>query len=168
MVKKFFKTMLCLILVLVCAAPACLPSASAVKAAKILRVNASGVRLHYTAEGKGEENMILSMKKGTKVLFLGMKNKSWAEVALSNGLTGYVYKGYLSEYGAVAARSVYEVSDKKLSCYRRSGNRLKKTSSRLSRGSIVFVRATKNNYAYVTTLSGKKTFVKLSGLTRYK
>ena len=166
MLKRFFKMMLCLVLVLVCAAPACMPSASAAKAAKILKINANGVRLHYTAEGQGEQNMILSMKKGTKVLVLGMKNKSWAEVALNNGLTGYVYKGYLSEYGAVATKSIYKVNTK-LPCYKLSGRRLKKTSSSLSKGTIVFVRDTKNGYAYVMTLNGKKTYVKTSGLTKY-
>lgn len=166
MLKRFLKTLLCMVLVLVCAAPACMPSVSAAKAAKILKINSDGVRLHYTAEGQGEANMILSMKKGTKVLFLGMKNKSWAEIALSNGLTGYVYKGYLSEYGAVASSSVGQVTTK-LACYKKSGSRLKKTSSTLSKGTIVFVRATKNGYAYVTTLSGKKTYVKTSGLKKY-
>ena len=163
--KKFMKTLLCLAMALVCATSVLLPSASAAKAMKILRVNNTGVRLHYTAEGRGEDNMIFSMEKGTKALFLGMKNKSWAKVVLNNGLEGYVYKGYLSEYGAVAAKSVYQV-EKKAPTYKLSGKKLKRSGS-LSKGTIVIVRDTKNGYAHVMTLNGKKTYIKTSMLERY-
>lgn len=166
MLKKCFKTLLCLAMVLVCATSALLPSASAAKATKILRVNTDGVRLHYTAEGRGEENMIFSMKKGTKAMYLGMKNKSWAKVVLNNGLEGYVYKSYLSEYGAVATKSVYQV-EAKTPTYKLSGKKLKKTGGTLAKGTIVVVRDTKNGYAHVMTLNGKKTYVKTSALERY-
>ena len=163
--KKVMKTLLCLAMALVCATSALLPSAYAAKATKILRVNNSGVRLHYTAEGRGEENMIFSMDKGTKVMYLGMKNKSWAKVVLNNGLEGYVYKGYLSEYGAVATKSVYQV-EAKAPTYKLSGKKLKKSGS-LAKGTIVIVRDTKNGYAHVMTLNGKKTYIKTSALKKY-
>lgn len=164
--KKFMKTLLCLVLALVCATSAMLPSASAAKVTKILRVNTNGVRLHYTAEGRGEENMIFSMKKGTKAMYLGMKNKSWAKVVLNNGMEGYVYKSYLSEYGAVATKAVYQVEEK-TPTYKLSGKKLKRTGSSLAKGTIVIVRDTKNGYAYVMTLNGKKTYVKTSALDKY-
>ena len=167
MMKKILKTLLCMVMVLVCAATACLPSASAAKAAKILRVNAPGVRLHYSAEGKGEANMILSMPRGTKVLLLGMKNKSWAHVVLENGLQGYIYKGYLSEYGAVNSKDIAQVNTAKLPTYKVSGNRMKLTGSSLKRNSIVFVRDTKGGYAKVLTLKGNWTYVKTNGLKKF-
>ena len=165
--KHFLKVMLCMMLVVMCVVPTCLPSASAASAAKILRVNADGVRLHYSASGQGTGNMILSMEKGTKVLFLQMKNKSWAYVCRSNGLRGYVYKGYLSEYGAVNARDVYQVSTNKLPTYKVSGKRMKKTGSTLAKNTVVFVRDTKGGYAKILTLKGKWTYVKTSGLKRF-
>lgn len=167
MVKKILKTLLCMMLVLVCAAPACLPSASAAKATKILRVNANGVRLHYSAEGLGTENMILSLPKNTKVMYLGMPNKSWVRVALHNGLKGYIYKGYLSEYGAVATKDVYKVDEKRLTTYKLVKGKLKKSSSTLAKNSIVFVRDTKGPYAKILTLKGKWTYVKTKGLEKY-
>ena len=165
--KRIVKVVLCLMLVLVCATPVCMPSAEAVSVTKILRVNADNVRLHYTATGGGASSMILNLDKGTKVMYLGMKNKVWAEVVLSNGLVGYVYKDYLSEYGAVNSRDVYKVSTAKLPTYKVSGKTMKKTGSTLAKNSIVFVRDTKGGYAKVLTLKGKWTYVKTSGLKRF-
>lgn len=167
MAKKFLKTLLCMIMVLVCAAPACLPSAEAAKAAKILRVNAENVRLHYNTKGGGESSMILKLPKGTNVLFLDTKDKAWAYVALPNGLRGYVYNGYLSEYGAVNAKDVAQVKSSKLATYKVSGRTMKKTGSSLTRNSVVFVRDTKGGFARVLTLAGKWTYVKTSGLQKF-
>ena len=165
--KKILKTLLCMMMILVCAAPACMPSASAATAAKILRVNAADVRLHYNTKGGGENTMILKLKKGTKVLFLETKNKTWSYVALPNGLRGYIYNGYLSEYGAVNAKSVAQVNVSKLATYKVSGKRMKKTGSSLTRNTVVFVRDTKGGYAKIMTLAGKWTYVKTSGLKRF-
>lgn len=167
MAKKFIRSLFCMMLVLTLALTAFAPCGlAATKTVKVLRVNAPGVRLHYTAKGEGEDNMICSLSKGTRVLYLGMPNKSWVHVRTEKGLTGYIYKGYLDEYGAVAKSSLYTVSSSRLQTYKRSGSRLKKASGTLSGGTLVSVKATKNGYAYVQTMSGKKTYVKLSGLKK--
>lgn len=165
--KKILKTLLCMMLVLVCAAPACLPSASAASAAKIMRVNAKDVRLHYNTKGGGENTMIMKLSKGTKVLFLETKNKTWAYVALPNGLRGYIYNGYLSAYGAVNANSVAEVKVKSAPTYKVSGRSMKKTGKSLTRNAVVFVRDTKGAYAKILTLEGKWTYVKTSSLQKF-
>ncbi len=167
MAKKFFRSLLCMMLVLTLTLTAFAPCGlAATKAVKVLRVNATGVRLHYSAKGEGEDNMICSLKKGTRVLYLGMPNRSWVHVRTEKGLTGYIYKGYLDEYGAVAKKSLYTVRSSRLQTYKRSGSRLKKASGRLSGGTLVSVKATKNGYAYVQTMSGKRTYVKMSGLKK--
>lgn len=167
MVKKFFRSLICMMLVFTMAFTACVPCGlAATKSVKVLRVNAQDVRMHYTAKGEGENNMVCKIKKGTRVLYLGTESKVWYKVRTEKGLTGYIYMGYLDEYGAVAKNSLYTVNTSRLQTYKRSGNRLKKASSRLSGGTLVSVKATKNGYAYVQTLSGKKTYVKLSGLKK--
>ena len=167
MVKKFFRSLICMMLVFTMAFTACVPCGlAATQSVKVLRVNAQDVRMHYTAKGEGENNMVCKIKKGTRVLYLGTESKVWYKVRTEQGLTGYIYMGYLDEYGAVAKNSLYTVNTSRLQTYKRSGNRLKKASSRLSGGTLVSVKATKNGYAYVQTLSGKKTYVKLSGLKK--
>lgn len=167
MAKKFVRSLFCMMLVFTLAFTACVPCGLAATATvKVLKVNSDGVRLHYNTQGGGESTMITSLQKGTRVLYLSMPNKSWVRVRTEKGLVGYIYKGYLDEYGAVARSSVYVVKSSRLATYKLSGSRLKKNSSTLTGGTLVCVRATKNGYAYVQTLSGKKTYVKLSGLSR--
>ena len=165
MKKNIFRSLICVVLVLVLTISAYVPVASAASASKILRVNADHVRLHYTAAGQGDTNMITLLRKGTRVLYLGTSHKVWVHVRTEKGLEGYIYKDYLSAYGAVSTKSLYVVKSK-ATAYKRSNGKYKKTTS-LSAGTIVSVKSTRGNYAYVQTMTGRKVYIKKSVLTKY-
>ena len=137
-------------------------SASASGVVRILRVNVEGARLRT---GPGVSTIQKpSLKKGEKVFWWGKTANAFCYVRTSTGRVGYVYKPYLSSYGAVNSRQVYYAKGS-TSVYRKASTHSSHVG-KLSARQHVIVYETRGNWAYIKTLSGKGGFVKLSSLKK--
>lgn len=131
------------------------------KTTKVMTINVDGARLR---SGPGNYSVIKSLKKGTKVLYSGKKTNAFCLVKLSDGTSGYVFRDFLSEYGAVSSSKVYRTTQK-AKVYKKPSTSSSKVVT-LSKNAFVMVYATKSGWAYVKTVSGKGGYMKLSALTK--
>ena len=136
-------------------------SASASGTAKILKVNTGS----YLRDPSDYYNIIGNVKKGTKVLWTGKTKKAFYLVTTTDGKTGYIYKDYLDEYGAVSKSQIY-VTKSSARVYKKNSTD-SKVVSKLGSGKYVLVYATKGGWAYVKTTSGKGGYMKTSSLKKY-
>ncbi len=160
------KRSLCLILIAILAAMTVLPLSASAKSGVvyILSCNTSGARVHSTASSEDEGHEVLgSLKKGTKVLYLG-KSKSMYRVTSEYGKTGYVYSKYLSYYGAATRTSIYRATAK-IKVYSKA-NTKSKGVTKLVKGQIIIVTATRGKWAKIQTIGGKTGYVKKAKLKR--
>ena len=134
-------------------------SASASSVARIMKVSADWARMRSI---DGEE--VARLRKGTKVLYWGAKEDQMLKVMTSNGKTGYVYKDYLSLYGAMKKSAVH-VTTKSTKMYKASGSSLKRNGT-LSKGKYVVVYKTSGDWAFIKTMSGKSAYVKKANLKK--
>ena len=159
MKRNLWRSILCLALVLVLTlAP--LSALAATKTAKILKVNVDKARMRESSSGE----IITTLNKGTKVLYLNKNDGAYCKVCTTDGETGYVYKGFLSSYGAVRANQVY-VTKGSTTLYKRSGNSLRKSST-IKEGVYVLVYKTNGSWAQVKSMTGKSGYMKLSSLKK--
>ena len=155
--KRIMKSVVCFMMILaMLMAPL---SASAVSVARIMKVNGDWVRLRSSS---GEE--IGNLRKGQKVLYWGSRDDDMYKVMTSKGKTGYVYKEYLTTYGAMKLSSVY-ITTASTPMYNRSGSSLKRDGT-LAKGKYVMVYKTSGNWAYIKTMTGKGAFVQRDTLER--
>ncbi len=159
MKRNVWRSLLCLVLVLVLVtAPLC--AFASAKTAKILKVNVDKARLRDGPSGE----IIAKLDEGTKLLYLNKTSKSYCKVSTANGTVGYIYKDYLSSYGVVRQNQVYKTS-KATTLYRRSGNSLRKSSS-LKKGQYLLVYKTNKSWAYVKSITGRSGYVKLNAIKK--
>ena len=157
MKRNVIKSFICILMILaMLMAPM---TASAASVARIMKTNTDWVRMR---DASGEQ--VARLRKGTKVLYWGSKEDEMYKVMTSNGKTGYIYKGYLSTYGAMKLSSVY-VTTASTQMYNRSGSSLKK-SGKLASGKYVMVYKTSGNWAYIKTMTGKGAFVQKDTLKK--
>jgi len=157
MKRNVLKTVLCFMMILaMLMAPM---TASAASVARIMKTNTDWVRLRSASGAQ-----LTSLRKGTKVLYWGVKDDEMYKVMLSNGKTGYIYKNYLSTYGAMRLDSVY-ITTAATPMYNRSGSTLKKTGT-LASGKYVMIYKTSGNWAYIKTMTGKGAFVQKGTLKK--
>ena len=161
--KKWMKLVLCTVLAMLFVLA---PMEAMAQTVKIYRVNADLVRVHSTA-AQGLENVIGKLRLGTKVFYLGHGKggaAGWWRVRSDHGLTGYVYKTYLSYYGATTVSKVYQATGSAY-VYKKASTKAGRVAT-LTRNEHVIVYATKGNWAAIATLSGKQGFVKKSVLKK--
>ena len=132
------------------------------KVALIMRVKGDWVRMRDGADE--DDEVIARLRKGTKVLYWGDREDEMCKVLTSNGKQGYVYKDYLSVYGAMKKSQVY-ITNATTRLYKRSGSSLKRNGS-LAKGKYVVVYKTSGNWAYIKTMSGKSAYCQKSTLER--
>ena len=157
MKRNVIKSVLCFMMILaMLMAPM---SASAASIARIMKTNTDWVRLRSES---GEQ--IDRLRKGAKVLYWGSKDDEMCRVITTDGKTGYVYKKYLTTYGAMRLNSVYKTTAT-TQMYNRSGSSRKK-SGKLASGKYVMVYKTSGNWAYIKTMSGKGAFVQRNTLKK--
>lgn len=138
------------------------PVSASAKVVKIMKVNVKGARLR---SGPGASSIKKpSLKKGEKVFYSGKQVHAFCYVRTASGRTGYVYKPYLSSYGAVNSKQVYYA--KKATTMYKKARKSSRRVGRLSKKQHVLVYETRGNWAYIKTLSGKGGFVKFSNLRR--
>lgn len=155
--KRFFVALMCVFLIVSIAAPtACLAAKkNKDRVVYILNVENDGARVRKEPTS-AEDNVEISLKKGTKVFYLGKKD-AWYKIRSEFGNIGYTYKGFMSYYGAVKLKDIY-AADGSVKMYTRpvAGAR---RSGVLSDNQHVIVYATSGKWAYIHTLSGQKGYV---------
>lgn len=154
MKRRLLKTILCLTLILsMVMMPMC---ASAASTAYILKVNKSNVNFRgLNSDGTYYIKHLIG--KGTRVLYAGTRNDQMCKVYTSSGEVGYIYKSYLSSYGAIPKNRVGIIT-KSTKTYKKSGSSLKKNGT-LSKGSYVLVYAYNSNWAKCKTMAGKTVYL---------
>ena len=160
MKRNMFKSVICSLLIVVMLAGS-MP-AYAASVARIMKVSGDYVRMRESAdEGSA---VITRLRKGTKVLYWGVKEDAMYKVMTSSGKVGYVYGSYLTTYGAMQLSSVY-VTTAQTQMYKRSGSSLVKNGT-LASGKYVMVYKTANGWAYIKTMSGKGAYVRTATLEK--
>ena len=158
MKRRFLAVVLCVMLLAsVFAAPA-----SAASVAKIMKVNVQGARLR---KGPGNYSWSKpSLKKGQKVLYLGKHKNAFYYVYTTGGRTGWVYKSFLSDYGAVNNKQVYRAT--KAGYLYNSNSTKSGHAAKVRKNEYVFVYTLKGTWAYVKKMNGKGGYIKASRLKK--
>lgn len=162
--KRFLVIMLAVMLTMT----AVLPTVSSAMAASkkkviyIVNIDNDGVRVRSTPRGGSTDNVMTSLKKGTKLFYLGSSG-SWYKVCSEFGPTsGYIYKGYASYYGAVAYDNIFK-ADGRARVYSRPSTSSSRVTT-LQDNQFVIVYAVSGSWAYIHTISGKRGYVRTSQL----
>ena len=163
--RKFFKTMLCAMLMLALTATPLLASplnsAQAAGTMKMVKVNVQGGRLRKGPSSSYD--IITSLDKGEKVFYSGKTKDAFSYVCTADGKVGYIYKEFLSGYGSVRASSIYYTRGKNVRMYKKPSTSASKAAT-LRKQQFVIVYKKAGNWAYVRTLEGKAGYIQLSKL----
>lgn len=159
--KRALRLFLAILLIVGMVAP-CVTEASAekTKVIYVLTVNVDGARVR-AEPNSDSDNVETSMKKGTKVFYLG-KSGAWIKVRSEFGVIGYTYKGFFEYYGAVPYERIYAADGS--AALRKSPKTSAKRVTTLSDNQHVIVYAVRGSWAYVRTLSGKGGYIRKSDL----
>ena len=123
---------------------------------QIARVTADDVRMRGA-----DKSIIGKVPRGTRVFYLNQTlGGSMCLVCTSNGMIGYIWKGYLTAYGAVQAGQIY-YANRNTPAYNLSRKRI----GTLGYHHFVIVYETRGDWAYVKTMSGLGGVVALSSLS---
>ena len=159
--KRVFVLMLALMLALSAVLPTVGFAASKKnKTIYIVNVDNDGVRVRSTPNGG--DNVMTTLKKGTKLFYLGQEGAYYKVCSEFSTTTGYIYKGYVSYYGATSLNSIYRCNGKTYVYTRPTTSSGR--SATLKSGQFVIVRAVSGKWAYINTISGVKGYVKTSSL----
>lgn len=153
--KRFLIALACAFLIVSVIMPTTGLAAKKDRVVYILNVDTDGARVRKEPTSS-EDNVEVSMKKGTKVFYLGKKN-SWFKIRSEYGNIGYTYKGFMSYYGAVKLKDVY-AADGTVKVYSRPSSKARRSAT-LKDDQHVIVYASNSKWAYIHTLSGKKGYV---------
>ena len=135
--------------------------ASAATKVKILKVTVDGARVR---QGPSSAYAVkTSVKKGGKVFYLGKMKNSSAYIRTSGGTQGYMYKGFLKNYGTCYKSQVYYSKKSGLKVYKKPSTHSSKVT-KLSKHQHVIVYQVKGKWAYIKTVSGKGGYCKASAL----
>ena len=161
--KRRFLTMILAALLVV---STLLAPVSAVAASKsmvqILKVNVDGARLR--SGPSSDYGVLTSLDKGSKVIYLGKQSNSFSYVCTAYGRKGYIFRDYLTSYGAAYSSQIYRAK-KKVKAYKKASTSSSRVTT-LGKGQLVIVYQTKGNWAYIKTLGGKGGYVKKSALSK--
>lgn len=161
MMKRRVISLLMVIALLAAMAVAPMGAMAATKV-KILKVTVDGARLRTGPASTYDVKT--SLKKGSKVIYLGKTKNSFAHIRTSGGTEGYMYKGFLKNYGTCYKSQIYKSKKNSLPVYKKAGHSSKVT--RLKKGQHVIVYQVKGKWAYIKTLGGKGGYCKASSLTK--
>lgn len=160
--KRTVILMLALVLALSTVLPSVGFAASSKKNKVIYVVNIDNNGVRAREQPHGGDNVITTLKKGTKLFYLGQSGSYYKVCSEYSPRAGYVYKGYVSYYGAVAYDSIFKC-DGKTYVYSRPSTSSRRTAT-LKDNQFVIVRAVSGKWAYVFTISGIKGYVRTSNL----
>ena len=163
MMQKFFRTMLCVLLMLtmVAVAPVSSPSATA-KAAGTMQIMRTNVESGRLRKGPSSAyDVITTLGKGEKVFYSGKTKNAFSYVCTEKGKVGYIYSGFLSKYGTVRTSSIYYTRGKNVRLYKKPSTSASRVAT-LTRQQFVIVYQKAGNWARVRTLDGKAGYMQLS------
>lgn len=160
MKRRILKVLVCLVMIVSCMMPVAATAAS--KPAYILKVSNDYARMRKGPYGSYD--IITTLRRGTKVLYGGQNAGEYCKVYTTNGTSGYVYRKYLSTYGAVKKSNIYRTKSS-APFYKRSGSSLKRSGS-VAKNQFVLVYKKNGDWAFVKSLSGRSGYMKLSYLKR--
>jgi len=159
--KRVFLIALCMMLL---TSMVLAPISASASVVRIMKVNVNGARLRT---GPGESSILKpSLKKGERVFYWGKHANAFYYVRTSTGRVGYVYKRYLTSYGAVNSSQIYYAAGK-VNVYKKTSTGARRVT-KLSNRQHVIVYEARGGWAYIKTLSGKGGYVKMSSLRKAK
>lgn len=159
--RRFLRVFVCVVMILTCTMTPFAANAAS-KSAYILKVNTDYARMRRGPYGN--YGIITTLRRGTKVLYGGENAGSYCKVYLTNGTSGYVYRSYLSNYGAVSKNNIY-MTTASTDFYIRSGNSPKWVGT-VPRSQFVLVYKTNGSWAFVKSLTGATGYMKLGTLKK--
>lgn len=164
--RRFFRVVVCLLLMIaMTAAPMVAAPSMSAKAAssyKVMRCNVEGGRLR---KGPGNYGVITTLDRGEKVIYSGKTKNAFCLVATTNGKIGYIYKNFLSSYGAVRKDQLYYTRSRNVKLYKKASTRSKSVTLKNRQFVTVYQKA--GNWAYIKTLEGKGGYVQLSKIKKF-
>jgi uncharacterized protein YgiM (DUF1202 family) len=137
--------------------------ASAATKVKILKVTVDGARVR--SGPSSNYDVKTSLKKGSKVIYLGKTKNSFAHIRTSGGTEGYIYKGFLKNYGSCYKSQIYYSKKSGLAVYKKASTSSSKVT-KLKKHQHVILYQVKGNWAYIKTLGGKGGYCKASSLSK--
>ena len=163
MMRKFFRVMLCALLMMTMTVipPVASPASTAHAAStmKIMRTNVSDARLRKGPSSSYD--VITTLDKGEKVFYSGKSKNSFSYVCTEGGKVGYIYSGFLSKYGSVRTSSIYYTRSSGVRVYKKPSTGASKVTT-IRKQAFVIVYQKAGNWAYIRTLDGKAGYVQLS------
>ncbi len=161
MKHRVWKSVLCLALVMIFAIGCTSAFASSAQTVMILKVTADGARVR-TGSANGNQ-VITSLKKNTKVFYMGENEGANCLIRTSDGIFGYVYRGFLRSYGSVRLDRIYYAASDGAKVYKTPSTSASRVAS-LSAGECVVVFAVSGDWAYVRHINGGSGFMLKSDL----
>ena len=107
--------------------------------------------------------MITSLRKGDKVLYIGAHEGAFCLVRTMYGQNGYIYKGFLSYYGAARRSQIFYATDDGVTLYKKPKSGASKSTT-LAKGEHIIVYKVVGSWGYAKTLRGKAGFVTAKNL----
>lgn len=163
MMQKFFRVMLCLLLMITmtAVAPAGITASAAKNAStmKIMRTNVESGRLRKGPSSAYD--VITTLDKGEKVFYAGKTKNAFSYVCTEKGKIGYIYSGFLSNYGSVRTSSIYYTRAKNVRLYKKPSTSASRVAT-LRNQQFIIVYQKAGNWAQVRTLDGKAGYMQLS------
>lgn len=158
--KRIFKSTICILLIMIIFSASF--SAMAAGVVKVMRTNVAGARMRTGQHGA---ELKPSLPKGTRVLFLNQTSGSYWKVVTSDGRQGFVFRDYLSNYGACKASNVYYVTSSSLVMRSHPNDGASRVQT-LKNKQVVIVFKKSDSWGYGRTLDGRGGYFRMSGLSK--
>lgn len=114
---------------------------------------------------KSFSEMIDCLQRGTRVIYWECGSENLVRIITQTGVTGYCYRGYISEVEDLDEGSVCKTKgDATLYGRKKNGKMVKKKS--IKSGLPVIVVKTKGEWAKVKNLKGRTAFMKIADLKK--
>lgn len=162
MKNRILRVVLCALLI---AAMTAVPmAASASKSlVMILKTTVEGARLREGPTSAYE--VVRSLDKGEKVFYSGQTDSNFCLVRTTKGEVGYIYEGFLTNYGNVRTDMVWYANG-----YTRIYSSPSTGSSRsgsLEKNEHVLMFRTSGDWAFIRTMTGRSGYVPLSAISSF-
>lgn len=130
---------------------------------KILKVTVDGARVR--SGPSSNYDVKTSVKKGSKVIYLGKTKNSFAHIRTAGGTDGYMYNGFLKNYGSCYKSQIYYSKKSGLAVYKKASTSSSKVTKLKKRQHVILYQV-KGKWAYIKTLGGKGGYCKASSLSK--